>query len=203
MLSGKWNVQILTAEWMALNVLEAKEITVQAELTPQTTLLKYLHQDLIIIPKPDRLIIALTKCNDQCLTRAEKVALKTVEILEHTPVEGVGINFAFDAEDATEILNLAKFGDSDKLLDNVDKQVQTEITRRYQIGETQLNLKIIIGAESATRAHFNFHRSVKNAKEAADCLKNRAVGLLEKATQLLDIVYDFQFQQEEVSNDTK
>lgn len=194
---GDWNVRLLTPEWVAKNLFEGKEIQVEALLRPGDQHLRYNFAEISILPEPDRIIITEKAINDEVLQSAEQVAIKTLELLPHTPIRALGINFGFIEENpGPELTSLFELNDRAELADFDCKTISTEIHRRFETEHGILKLKQTL-SDGNIALHLNFHYDVSSIEEAINQLRDRITLYRDFGYKLLDEVYQLTLEEDE------
>lgn len=123
------------------------------------------------------------------MERCSKTAL---EMLLHTPVRALGINFGFTESDPpTEMLKTFDLADAGALADAAYEVRSTEIMREIAIGSTILKLKMGL-SDGTVRFHFNFTNQVAGAQQAADLLQGKVIEYRDKALGMLTTVFNLQ-----------
>ncbi|MBC8277770.1 MAG: hypothetical protein H8E46_06025 [FCB group bacterium] len=194
---GGWNRKILTPPWLGKNIFKKDELELQFPLDPSLPLKVSDKESYTIDISNDKLMFQPLSLSDENLIIMAEAAKLVLEILPHTPVTAMGINFGFKEETPqTELLNY---------LDNVlvpshreisdDKKCQAiSIVKSYQLtGLLQnrvLNFKIHREVdEPAVIFDLNFHKEVDNAAVACEALRPET--LLSVHSYSIDLLKNF------------
>jgi len=138
----------------------------------------------------------LNLTDDRILLRAESMARSMLERLPETPVQAVGINFAF-REETPPAHVLAIFNDVDEvLLDQENWMVaDRKLTRRLLRLKDVLNLSLTRKPDSVD-FEFNFHSEVGTNQAAVQAVETgRTITLRDEAIKLLR-AYHLKFEDE-------
>ncbi len=171
-LAGHWNPHIFSLDWMAVNLfqIEAGDTVEvgQAMSAERAFPITYLN-DVGLSCTFERLELFAVGVEAEDFQRVETVARKILELLSHTPVFGVGVNFRFFDHDVD-----AKFSDSLVTKEDLEakyKIASTEVRSALQVGDgTTLNLVRALD-QGGIAVAFNFH-TVTTGTEIARALLN-------------------------------
>lgn len=187
-IAGHWNRMIFTPEWVGNHLFEAKEIDTLVALLPVLPLV-YQDEFVVLEVARPRLVFRPRKTNDDCLKRAEKMAYKVLDLLNNTPIIGVGINIAF-LEDAPpdELSDIFNLQDEPQIGASGWDIQERRITRRMVRDSTVLNLSLL-HSKNGVSVEFNFHTDANTNELAKKAVDGRAVPLKDSALQMLDEIY--------------
>lgn len=199
-LAGEWNVRLFTPQWVGTHLLGEARLEIMAALTPGVPSIRYNSHDVALYPGDQTFVVAARQQTDSALARAEQVAVRVLELLAHTPVTGVGINFnQVEREPSEELRRLVNLPDRDTLAGFGCVTQQTGIARQFLLETTTLNTRFEFGLpDGAVGVNLNFHFGVRSAAEAAGVLRDRAVPSRETASRFLQTVYNTALQTEEI-----
>lgn len=187
---GQWNPHIFSPKWMCETLLDVKEIVSEFVVGPMGGGMRYMTDQLVILPGQDRLIIGPRNTTDSTLKKAEDIATKTLGLLPYTPISAVGINFSFtESNPPPEVLKTFQLTDNNHLADARYSLSNTEIIRDLEIGGTTLKLKMAHSDKGPLRLHFNFHQSVESASQAVTVMKDRIIKYRDHSIGLLKDSY--------------
>lgn len=190
---GQWNPAIFTPDWVAHNLLHVENVEAQLAVGPLTTNVRYQTETLLVIPQQDRLIIGGRNTEEATLLEMERCSKAVLELLGHTPIRALGINFGFiESDPPIEILRTFDLADAGVLADAGYQVRATDITRSIEIGSTILKLKISLSDEGTVRFHFNFTSQVANSQQAAELLRGRVLDFRNRALDILSAVFNLQ-----------
>lgn len=98
---GGWNINILQPPWMAQQLFEPAGKKFDVEMAVGAGMqLRVRINDLYILPGIDRIIFNPVREDEDLFSLADTVAAKLFEILPHTPIDGIGYNFAYSLDDS-------------------------------------------------------------------------------------------------------
>lgn len=188
---GGWNPKIFRPDWVGKELFDRKTIAVEVSLAPGTSIVRFSSPEdgLLLIPSEDRLIVGIRKGDDEVVAKAEGLARKALELLPHTPVGAVGVNFGFvEPNPAPALTSLFSFADLDGLSKTGCEVKRSSITRNLVLQGTTLNVTHTL-VEGQVEIHLNFHRDSATATQAVEHLTEKAVAFLQLGTKFLKDVY--------------
>lgn len=195
---GQWNPHIFSPKWMCEALLGVKDIESEFAVGPMTGGMRYLTNHLIILPGQDRLIIGPRNTSDSTLKEAENIAVRTLQLLQYTPVQAAGINFSFtESNPPPEVLTPFQLADNNILADAGYSLSNTEIIRDIKLDQTILKLKMAHSDKGRLQLHFNFHHSLESASQAATVIKDKTLEYRDRAINLLVNSYHLTMDEED------
>lgn len=190
---GQWNPAIFSPDWVAHNLLHIDNVEAQLAVGPVVTNVRYQTETLLVIPQQDRLIVGGRNAEEATLLEMERCSKAALELLGHTPIRALGINFGFiESDPPTEMLRTFDLADAGALSDAGYQVRATDITRSIDIDSTILKLKMSLSEEGTVRFHFNFTSQVATSQQAADLLSGRVLDCRNKALDILSAVFNLQ-----------
>lgn len=195
--TGNWNPGIFSPTWVGQQLLNAEQIEAEATLSNQALAgLRLLSENAIVIPRPDRLVIGARRPTDEALALIEAATARALEILEHTPVTGLGINFGYREENPSEeLLHIFDVSDRRGIADFGGELRRTEISREIGLEDGVLNFRVSL-QDAHVEAHANFHHQIGNAREASQLLNGLVVQRRDSLLRLLSDVYGLELDEE-------
>jgi hypothetical protein len=195
--AGNWNVSIFNPNWVSENIFDKAEVQVEFPLTPGLSP-RYTRDGVSVFLQGERLNLCPEQANDQCLKAVEDKAKRILDLLPHTPVNAVGINFIYKETDPKPGLSaMFNFQDTGRLdVLGFNTQVR-EIGRQLAWNAGMLNLTMRISNAGSILFNFNYHEQVASTVEAANAIAGQVVSLEHKSRTLLDKLYGGD-QQEEI-----
>lgn len=190
-LTGQWNVRIFRPEWVIENLLEGGQVNVEAFLTPGIAQIRLVSEEVVLVPKDDRIIIGVKAPGDNHLAKIEEIAIKMLSLLAHTPVNAFGVNFSFIEDDPPQsLLDLFQTKDSGPLVKFGGRINLTELKHslRFEGDDGILNLKQSV-KDGRVTIDFNFHYQAKSAEDASKRLKGIVLRCKQRAYALLEQVH--------------
>jgi len=190
---GQWNPAIFSPDWVARNLVHEDSIETQIAVGPIARNVRYQTTNLLVIPQQDRLIIGCRNVEAATLIEMERCARTALELLSHTPINAVGINFGFIENDpSAEILRTFDLADTGILGDAGYQVGATDITREIEIAPN-LVLKLRMQLKDGrVHFHFNFTQQVRTAEEAAALLGGRVADYRGRAVGMLTAIFNLQ-----------
>lgn len=194
-LVGQWNPAIFSPDWVANTLLHVAEIETQIGVGPGASNVRYRSPNLVVIPQPDRLIIASRNAEDSTLQEMEQASRTVLQLLAHTPIRAFGINFGFEEnEPPPELLRTFNLNDSSALADGQYIIRSTEIVREIPIEPSVLRLKLT-HSEGSVKFHFNYTYQVANAQEGSQLLAGKVQECRTRTLNILSTVFNVQQQE--------
>jgi hypothetical protein len=194
---GAWNVRIFSPEWVSEKLFAKKPIETEINFTSDIRRIRYRSESLVLIPLDDRVIIGARNISDDTLIEAEKVATLVLDLLSHTPILSLGINFSFlENKPSGELVSLFNISDGGQISNSGCKLLKTDIIRNLEVEGGILNLRLSL-EETKLEVHFNFTHAIKSTKLAIENLNNRVIAYRDLAYSLLHNVYNLTIEEEE------
>jgi hypothetical protein len=191
-LSGHWNSMIFSPPWVNENVFNREESELLVTF-PQGLSTVYRHRQVILEIVPGRLVVRPREPNDRCLRRAEEMALAVLDVLVHTPMMAVGINFTFSESAPTDrLLNLFNSADGVGLTELGWVFAERRLLRQMRNDTRTLNLTLSHNGHEVG-LDFNFHADARTIDEARNAVRNQILVLRDSAVAILRHVYNLEF----------
>lgn len=191
---GKWNLGILTPEWVGSNIFKNNEIEVEFALNSFDDPMRFSHGDIRIVPSNSKVAFFPQKRDDQTLRKVEEMARTLAEILTYTPVNAYGINFSIVEKDPDTFL-VGKFNLEDDVAfsDGGFRIKATQLNRSIELENGILNLKVSF-QEDQVKFFFNFHYLVSNIKEVSDTVDGKFPECKKIVEKIMGDVYKLQIE---------
>lgn len=194
---GQWNTRVFSPQWVGQNLFHTEQIESELFVSPTTTPIRYTHNNILLLPGSDRLIIGAKNLENETLELAETIAKTALELLIHTPVMALGVNFGFsENENLENVINIFQLDDNNRLSDANCEILGTEITRKINIEKTLMNLKLSHEGDQVN-IHANYHFNIISAADAIEKLNGKFVQFKDAALELLNNVYDLSLSDDE------
>jgi hypothetical protein len=202
-LAGRWNAGIFSQAWVGKHLFHNDRVEMLVGVGLGIQQLRYISQNVILIPGDHKVVIGVRSIADDSLCEAEHQACSILELLPHTPLSAVGVNFGFvEQSPGPEILKLFQLSDLHSLSVNVDEVLRTELVRQLNTKEGVLNLKHAFH-DGQVKVHLNFHCDTESPEKAAGFLKGSIHRRREYAVTLLEDVYGLTLEHAEAETETK
>lgn len=167
-IAGNWNVAILTPEWIEEEFPDfwtGEKIPMEIGINIRD--IRYEMKDLLINPRPDRLIISPKNETKECFDDLISLAGGILEKLSHTPIIAVGSNFAFVLDESDDISHVC--GDNEKLHDHynmIGKKYSGISVIQHVLTENDKQVTISYNLSINTKmVTFNYNRNTTNKDE--------------------------------------
>lgn len=148
--------------------------------------------DVNLYPAANVLTLDSVTYSEQGIDACVRKFARLAELLPHTPINGVGINFRYwgDLHDSDALAELFTFGDAGRIDAGSFNIVSSAVKRTFTLKDmTQLNLTLE-SLPGQTRIEFNFHADVRALEEAAQkVVIDRVRALRKQAEEFLQTVY--------------
>lgn len=186
---GAWNPKIFTPFWLrSQGITESEEV--ELELTFGAADYKFLMKfDGIILSISDtHLVLRLTEWEQQKLSSLEKVALKILDQLRHTPLKAIGTNFDFEVEDPVAgVLDLFKIP-SQLPLSNLEYTTSAlHISHTFAVPDVADVVTLQLDdTDKGYKARVNFNKLTGSAEEAMGWLTDKIIKFHECAMNILE-----------------
>lgn len=193
---GAWNVAIFNPQWLGKHIFQSKEVQIQFALQVGQGSPRFLADQIVVTPSRGRVLFSPTVLEDAALLKIEQAATRTLELLTHTPVNAVGINFSFkQAEVGADLNRLFENGDSGRLADAGVIVAGRSFTRQLMLESQQINLTIAI-EQTGIQFDFNFNTRVRDTGKAIAAISGRILGCRNTAVRLLSEAYNINLEEE-------
>jgi hypothetical protein len=188
---GAWNVAILNPDWVAINVFNREPIKLEVQLGPSPFASLRISNGLVrMVGAPDRVVLTPLAFTDEALSQVERAATRLLELLLHTPVAALGVNFAFIDDDPDDKVK-AHFGDpAEGSLIGAGFAVEAHTLTRHlkKRDGLAINLKARWDAKSL-RLDVNCHHEAGTAEAARKALEGKVVAYRDDALSVITNVY--------------
>jgi hypothetical protein len=163
-ITGAWNANIFTPPWIGKHLfriaegteVSANQIIIQTDLGLTKSVL-YIEKVGLSLAE-GRLELFVEEFQDPTILKLIEVIQNVVNVLNHTPMDAIGINFSFFEETPTAEIS-DKLKNPDKL-DQIYTIKSNKISTNFQFdSEFDLNLARSISGGVA-KIEFNFHRNI-------------------------------------------
>jgi hypothetical protein len=201
--TGIWNVAIFDPSWIVTNVikgtsLEGKLGTQEIFLDARGVEVRHTFDTLRLNPAPNRFVIGTTSITNDSLILMQTATVSILEILKHTPITGLGINFGFVCSEPTDDF-LQRFAISDDtLLESVcgGQKIASGIRRTLPVQDMTCELNHMISlSDKGIDLQLNFHYNASKTEQAvAELKKDILIPLKNIAIKLVDEMYGYEEQ---------
>lgn len=149
---GGWNTRILIPPWLGNNIFQKQELEIRFPIDPTLPFIVSDRENYSMEVSNTRLVFQpVTACCEKIKIAAEG-AQKVLDILPHTPISAVGINFSITNKFKEEV-NYSFYREIQKHMINV-------LGDEVEFAESSVNRKFILGKKYQNR-EFNFKVSLK------------------------------------------
>lgn len=171
---GTWNTSIFSPQWAKENLAndQEKEVVLAIPALFNMSPNRLTVDDVNIYPSTFTLMFDCVSFSDASIQSCVDKVKKISNLLSHTPVSGLGINFKFivgDEESAT-LSNLFNFDDSVKIDSNKFIGLGAGIKRSFGYREGFILNITVDKLPQGYQIEFNFHFDAKKLNEIENCL---------------------------------
>lgn len=200
-LPGAWNSRVFSPQWVAQHLLHKEKLEIELGVSTTGPHIRYRTNNIVLIPKDDRLIIGALNGEDGTLEQMERVACMTLELLPHTPIVAAGVNFGFlEASPEPDLLTLFETADLRALTKFGCEVPLTELRRELKTDAGVVNLKHVF-RDGTVKIHVNFHYDTESSEGDRERLAGKVTDARDFAHRLLNEVYSLSIEEEEYSDD--
>lgn len=197
---GAWNPAIFSPEWAKEHLAQDKMLDVilaipmmpLANMPPRLTV-----EGVNLYPSETALMLDCAEYNNASIEMCASKFQKVANLLPHTPVNAVGINFRFlgDLDDSEVLADLFTFSDAGKIDSTQFGLSGTLIKRTFKLPDsTALNLSLDTSLGNLN-VEFNFHTDIRRISEAVAKTSAEQICMArDKAVQFLRDVYNIELE---------
>jgi hypothetical protein len=187
-ITGLWNPAIFQPPWLAATIFKVPsgEPINFFEVVEPGKVTHYFGELGISVP-PARLELSVNTRSEAKWAELEDLALKLLETLPHTPIQGLGINFRFeDTQPDPAVIDKLWTGEG---LETQFEVASTIIRSVLKFDDCDLNLAREI-VDGNFNVDFNFHHSEMTVEKAKKVLPGSLVKGFNSSKDLLAQVYE-------------
>lgn len=165
---GNWNVAILNPDWIQAQFPKFKTSDrPQLEIGLNIRDIRYELKEIIINPRPDRLIITPKIVSNDCFGDLMDLTAGILEKLSHTPIVAVGSNFAFSLDESEDISHMC--GDREELHSSykkIGKKYSGSSVIQHILTESDMQITVSYHISANTKmVTFNYNRDSEIKEE--------------------------------------
>ena len=184
---GRWDALVFTPEWLKDHVARGK-VTVAVGGVPGAPP-RVSFDGVELSPHGGRLVAAPVTIDDAALASAERVVLKILAALPHTPVHATGVNLQFTVPAEGRIAAVLELPDTPGLAAAGHPVGWTSVRRRLG-GDAHSSLNLTLETQrDGCMVGLNYHAEVSSTRQAAETLKGSFVARKHDAVALLTKLY--------------
>jgi hypothetical protein len=191
---GKWNIAILSPEWLAKEVFKQESIAIMYPIMGDIFPV-FEANSMRVVARPDRVIFTPLKNDADTLKRIEDAAINILRILQYTPVSAFGENFHFIVDPPEDSVSAALDIRDSELVAAEGRVGGVTVKRSIELDEHRLNITVA-RVQQKQKIELNYHYDVPNATAAADSLSGTFAQNLKHGLDLLHRVYNLELAQE-------
>lgn len=170
---GSWNPAIFSPQWVKLNLAtdQTKEVVMAYPMPFNPLPPRVSVEEVNIYPSPQMLAMECITYSDDALVECCTKIQKVCELLPHTPVTAVGINFRFSCtfEESAALTSVFSFPDAANIDAGKYAAVGSLVKRAFRLNDSGvLNLGLEMDNGQDVRVEMNFHSDVTNATQVSE-----------------------------------
>ncbi len=171
---GSWNKAIITPTWLKdNNITDLDQIQVEAAINNPAFPIRYKLEHVYLQVSQTSIKTHPIEDTEISYESAETVSALLLEVLNHTPISGVGYNFhLIEKSPSSAIIERFVFKDAECLVSLGGIVKQRTIKRQLEIYGKLLNLTMLLGSESTLSVDFNWHFNFSSANDAKGKMKD-------------------------------
>lgn len=184
---GHWDPLILTPRWVGEHLASGEvnvELPAHARLPPRLN-----FDGVATLVVEGRLVVAPHKADRPGLAAAEKMVVRLLELLPHTPVNGLGVNFQWLLPRSGKVADALRPADEAAVASAGYEVAQVTLRRRLTSKEHVVNLSVESADDGKARVSANFHVDASSGGEARAGVEGKTASLLTAAEALLQKLY--------------
>lgn len=188
-LNGLWNRAVLQPEWVGNYIFPKEAVKAEYPIHPDMSP-RYTSKGIRIYIQRDQLLISSTKEVAPNFELIQETVTKVFELLPHTPVRSLGINFLYVGVMTDSIRSLSNFGDSAVISKAELIPENWKVLREFKMQDCKLNLEIASISEEQFSASFNYHFVVDSFIRFKEIFSNCSIdGLKSQSDNLVKILF--------------
>ena len=191
---GKWNIAILSPEWLAREVFKQESIAIMYPILGDIFPV-FEANNMRVLARPDRVIFTPLKNDNATLQRIEEAAINALHILLHTPVSAFGENFHFIVDPPEDSVAGALNIRDSELLTAEGRVGEVSVKRSIELDAHRLNITVA-RVQQRQKIELNYHYDVPSATAAATSLSGTFAQNLKHGLDLLRRLYNLELVQE-------
>jgi len=189
---GAWNMSIFTNEWVTKFIFDGQKVKVDPAPNPISSQM-FGTDEIKISVQAGRLTFSVFNNTDAVFKQIEDFALKVTNYLEHTPTTAFGINFKFKSAGNEHLDELFLLQDEKNWAESGFVLSQKSIIRRFNDGNSTLNLTIIKTTEYDIE--LNYHFDIKSLLQFKELFTtNIILDFKNKSLSFLEATYDLKLE---------
>lgn len=188
---GRWNPSVFSPQWIRTNVADS-DVSMAISIGDFDAPPRLAFSNFQLFPARHALEARLSELREDDMAALGQTIARIVELLPHTPISAVGINFRFiDESNSEELAADFQFADVARIPHERYSLASSTIARRFELPDgDKLNLSLTRDAGKLI-AEFNFHTDASDvasvlSKLTADNIKAR----LNDATSFMRDTYN-------------
>ena len=190
-MAGSWNQQILTPKWLKNNkITDQEKIQIEVAINNPSLPIRFKLENVYLNISQPKVIIYPIEETEDSYNSAECVATQLLEILNHTPLVGIGYNFQFIEEKPDKKLVDRFIFKDEEIINNLRGTVKERVIKRQlSINDKLLNLTMLLDSKEALIVDFNWHFNSDSAVDAKDQIKDTFFETYKKTKEIAEKMF--------------
>lgn len=187
---GRWNPAVLSPQWIRSNVTDS-EVSYAIPIDDRGAPPRLSFSNIHLFPTRHYLDARLADVQEAAFPSVGETVSRIIELLRHTPISAVGINFRFvETAHPEQLAPNFQFDDAAKIAHDKYPLLTSTISRSFRLeNNDKLNLSLIYDGQEMN-VEFNFHTDSSDvatvqSKLTADNINAR----LEEAKRFMQTTY--------------
>lgn len=176
-LVGAWTPAVFSPEWLTAHLGFPEETAFDVPLLGPSLPIMIHGPEAVISVQAEKLAITPKTLAAEHLDAGRALAVRLLDLLPHTPLQALGINFGFTTKPAGDD-TLAVFrglADTALLADELQGPIlESVVHRAFTLKNCLLNFKLIQKDSGEVKLDFNFHFTPITATSAAERIRAAA-----------------------------
>ena len=190
---GRWNVSIFSPDWLGKNLFDNKELLVDFPMEPGLPL-RITGDNVLLIPYSDRVVFGAKEGTDAYLRHMEALAIKLLDILPHTPISAVGVNFGYEVQPVPQQMrDMFKNARAQEFVTHELQVLSKSLKWGCKHDDQNVNMEFDLTDEKLL-VKFNFHSDSQSADKAVAAIKDKVVVQRAFTERILADVYDLRLE---------
>lgn len=154
---GRWNPAVLSPQWIRSNVIDS-EVTFAIPIDDSGAPPRLSFSNIHLFPTIRYLDARPAEVQENAFSTVGETVSKIIELLRHTPISAIGINFRFvEVAHPESLAPNFQFDDAARIPHDKYSMLTSTIIRSFQLkNDDTLNLSLIHDGQEMS-VEFNFH----------------------------------------------
>lgn len=189
-MNGGWNIRVFSPEWVVEHLSPKGDIELGVAIANPDAPIQLKFEGVALQVGAGRLVLTPSTLDEAGFESVQRIAKQIVELLPHTPISAVGVNFKYQIDEPDDnLLSVFDLPDNEKLADKEFSVRATLIKRAIDWDGVLLNLILTHQHGAETTIEFNHHRTITRTAPASAALEESISELQTKTLEALRGIY--------------